>query len=165
VTKRVEDLPLYIEGQLPLIPEPTRRPSVYLAGSSRDTTRVRLIADRLAEAEIEVVHRWFDLPADKLGHDAALSDAEQRSVSSACFGAMYKADAFWMLMPGHGLPPSSCLIELGRALAIREYWAEYPVIVTGSAARTLALTVDADFRDSSDSAGLLAVFEMLGRKA
>jgi len=158
--KTIDSPPLILPGQekLPLEETP-RKFSVYLAGSSKDTTRVRLIAGRLAEAGIAITHRWFDLP--KLGHDAALSDDEQREVSDQCRAGIYQADAFWLLMPGHGLPPSSSAIELGRALARRDLavvharGVAYPVIVTGGACRSIALTVDADLRSTFDNDGLL----------
>jgi hypothetical protein len=119
---------------------------VYLAGSSRDLTRVRLMANRITDAGMAIAHHWFD--STTLGHDAALTREQQEAIAGECRHAISAADVFWLLVPGHALPPSSSLIEFGYAEA-----AAVPTIVTGGAANALALLAMADYRDSSDECG------------
>lgn len=125
------------------------RPTIYLAGSSRDTTRVRIMASALDESGLfTIAYRWWE--SSSVGHDAALSDFDQVRISGACKQAIERSALFWLLFPGVGMPHSSCFIELGMALAQRHT----VTCVTGGSYRSLALTSDADFRDGADELGL-----------
>lgn len=117
--------------------------AVYLAGSSKDLGRVRLMAERLSTlGTVSFPHPWWTFAG--IGHDAGLSKAQRRAVSLECRTRIVEADLFWLLYPTFGCH-SSCHAEYGYALAtsaFHEHHAPNKLIVSGPSSSSVAFCDD-----------------------
>jgi hypothetical protein len=126
---------------------------LFLSGSSRETDRVREMADRLDHSGITITQRWwepgdFGSPEQWSGKDGGIPRDVQAHLARTNMRAIVQADALFLLWPDNGLV-STCIAEFGFALAKGK-----PVIVTGRHSHECNWTgLSEIYRDPSDLLG------------
>jgi hypothetical protein len=135
----------------------SNKASLYLAGSSRELTRVLKYVEKLERSGVvSLVGPWWEaVQAHGVGRDAELTRQHQHDHACEDLEGVRSARLFWALFPdGHS---HECLFEMGFAVADKS---SRRLIVSGANVANCRFTTMSDFCTVSDDEAFETVLRM-----
>lgn len=132
---------------------------VYVAGASKETTRVRWAMDAIRAAGHEITCDWLAAIEEAGASNEGLSDDDRRRYAREDLDAVLAADVLWLLAPWNA--STGAWVELGCALGVAtiEVGLAPIIIVSGPARMRCIFAALADQEHDTDGAALAAVLE------
>lgn len=132
-----------------------RRPRIYVAGASKEPTRVRDAMGCAREAGFDLTLDWLAAIEKAGAANEGLSDGDRRHYAADDLAAVADADFVWLLAPDNA--STGAWVELGYAIALRDAIGSSPrprIVVSGRARVRCIFAAFADYESDNDANAL-----------